>query len=188
MVERKVVGQHGAPLNSARRILVMGVSGCGKSTIGEAVAERIGCAYIDGDHYHPQANIDKMSRGEPLNDDDRAGWLEKLSELFQTHRENDDTVIIGCSGLKRSYRDLLRKGDPELVILFLDGSYDLILERMQARHHFFSPQMLKSQFATLERPGSDEAERIDIDAECDVVVDACVAAVVHRDQQLSAHR
>lgn len=184
MVEGTVVKQH-EPLTAARRILVMGVSGCGKSTIGEAVAERIGCSYIDGDHYHPPANIAKMTRGEPLDDDDRAGWLETLSELFKTHRERGDTVIIGCSGLKRAYRDILRRGDPELIILFLDGSYDLILERMQARHHFFSPEMLKSQFATLERPGADEAERIDIDASFEAVIDACVAALVARDRQLS---
>ncbi|MFC0267389.1 gluconokinase [Kushneria aurantia] len=161
----------------SRRVLIMGVSGSGKSTIGEAVAERIGCHYIDGDKYHPPENIRKMSSGHSLNDDDRRGWLEELARLFGRYREADETVLIGCSGLKRRYRDILREGDPQLTILFLKGEYDLILQRMQERQHFFSPEMLTSQFETLEAPGDDEAIAIDISKSFDNVIDQCVEAL-----------
>lgn len=158
----------------SRRILIMGVSGSGKSTIGEAVAERTGCEYIDGDKYHPPENIEKMSNGEALTDEDRQGWLEALAELFARHRAEDKSVMIGCSGLKRTYRDILRQGDPELIILFLDGDYDTILQRMEERQHFFSPQMLRTQFDTLQPPGPDEAISIDISKSFDNVIDQCV--------------
>ncbi|WP_445619408.1 gluconokinase [Kushneria sp. Sum13] len=159
----------------SRRILIMGVSGSGKSTIGEAVAEKTGCEYIDGDQYHPPANIEKMTKGVPLTDDDRQGWLEALADLFAQHRQENKSVMIGCSGLKKSYRDILRQGDPELIILFLDGSYDTILQRMEERQHFFSPQMLRTQFDTLQAPGSDEAISIDISKSFDSVIDQCVS-------------
>ncbi len=159
----------------SRRILIMGVSGSGKSTIGEAVADKTGCEYIDGDKYHPPENIDKMTKGIPLSDDDRQGWLEALADLFARHREKDESVMIGCSGLKKSYRDVLRQGDPALVILYLDGDYDTILQRMQERQHFFSPQMLRTQFDTLQPPGSDEAISIDISRSFENVIDQCVS-------------
>ncbi|GHC15129.1 gluconokinase [Kushneria pakistanensis] len=158
----------------SRRILIMGVSGSGKSTIGEAVAERTGCEYIDGDKYHPPENIDKMTRGISLTDEDRQGWLEALADLYAQHRREDKSVMIGCSGLKKSYRDVLRQGDPDLIILFLNGDYDTILQRMEERQHFFSPQMLRTQFDTLQPPGSDEAISIDISKSFDNVIDQCV--------------
>lgn len=160
-----------------RRVLIMGVSGSGKSTIGEAVAERTGCGYIDGDKYHPPENIRKMSSGISLDDEDRQGWLEELARLFGRYREADESVMIGCSGLKQSYRDILRQGDSELVILFLNGDYELILQRMHEREHFFSPEMLKTQFATLEPPTQDEAIHIDISKSFDNVIDQCVQAL-----------
>jgi len=162
---------------SSHRVVVMGVSGSGKSTIGEAVSERLRVSYIDGDDYHPQANIDKMSAGEALDDDDRTGWLDALAELIATHRASQTSVTIGCSSLKRQYRDRLRQGDPELVFLFLDGSFEVIRERMEGRSHFFSPAMLRTQFATLEAPGRDEAIRVDIDGEWEQVVEHSVNAL-----------
>lgn len=160
-----------------RRVIVMGVSGTGKSTVGEAVGEALGAPYIDGDRYHPQANIDKMSRGEPLTDDDRAGWLAELVDLIRDYRERRETVLVGCSALKRRYRDQLRAGDPDLLFLFLDGRFDVILDRMQRRKHFFSPDMLVSQFDTLEPPGADEAIRVDVDQDFDDVVAASTTAL-----------
>ncbi|ROO27201.1 gluconokinase [Salinisphaera japonica] len=158
----------------------MGVSGSGKSAIGERIAQRVGAAFLDGDRYHPRANIEKMARGEPLTDDDRAGWLDVLAQLIRDYRDDEMTVLIGCSALKRTYRDQLRRGDPALQFVYLHGSYEVILGRMQQREHFFSPAMLQSQFDTLEVPGADEAHRIDIDAGIDTVVDRSVAALENK--------
>lgn len=159
------------------RVVVMGVSGSGKSTVGETVGERLGVMYIDGDDYHPQANIDKMSRGEALDDNDRQGWLDTLADIIGQHRDNHQSLLIGCSALKKSYRDRLRAHDPELMFLFLDGSFDVIRQRMEQRNHFFSPDMLKTQFATLEPPDRSEAIRVDIDGEWQAVVEHSVAAL-----------
>ena len=158
----------------------MGVSGSGKSAIGERIAERVGATFLDGDRYHPRANIEKMARGEPLTDDDRAGWLDVLTQLIRDYRDDEMAVLIGCSALKRAYRDQLRRGDPALQFVYLHGSYEVILGRMQQREHFFSPAMLQSQFDTLEVPGADEAHRIDIDAGIDTVVDRSVAALENK--------
>lgn len=164
----------------SRRIVIMGVSGCGKSSLGAAIGKRLNIAYIDGDHHHPQANIDKMARGEPLTDADRNGWLDTLATLIGASRDADDSLLIGCSALKRAYRDQLRRFDDSLMFLFLDGSYEVILARMQQRAHFFSPDMLRSQFDTLERPDEDEAVAVAIDDAFEAVVDQCVQAVRRR--------
>ncbi|MES1937754.1 gluconokinase [Salinisphaera hydrothermalis] len=166
-----------------RRVVVMGVSGSGKSSVGEAVGAALGVPYIDGDQYHPQANIDKMSRGEPLDDDDRAGWLTVLTDMIRDHKQRGEPVIIGCSSLKHRYRDQLRQGDPGLLFLFLDGSFEVISGRMQRRKHFFSPEMLTSQFDTLEAPGEDEAIRVDIAQDFADVIDQSTAALRARFEQ-----
>ena len=158
----------------------MGVSGSGKSAIGKRIAERVGATFLDGDRYHPRANIEKMQRGEPLTDEDRGGWLDVLTQLIRDYRDDEMAVLIGCSALKRAYRDQLRRGDPALRFVYLHGSYEVILGRMQQREHFFSPAMLQSQFDTLEVPGADEAHRIDIDAGIDTVVDRSVAALENK--------
>ncbi|MES1924236.1 gluconokinase [Salinisphaera sp. T31B1] len=188
------MSRHGAhSLQRPRRVVVMGVSGCGKSSLGKAIGHRLQIDYIDGDDYHPQANIDKMAGGEPLTDADRHGWLAALAELIGARRAADASLLIGCSALKRIYREQLRRADPDLVFLFLDGDYRLILERMRARAHFFSPAMLDSQFATLERPRPDEAIRVDIDAAFDTVVERCAQALCgqapdgRRDSAYSEH-
>ena len=163
-----------------RRVIVMGVSGSGKSSIGKGVGQALGVSYIDGDSYHPRANVEKMARGEPLDDDDRAGWLDALTGLIRDYRDDEMPLLIGCSALKRRYRDTLRAGDPGLIFLFLDGTYDVILARMQQREHFFSPKMLQSQFDTLERPAADEAVRVDIDASVEDVIDQAAEALKAR--------
>lgn len=148
----------------SQRILVMGVSGSGKSHIGRLLAERLGIDFIDGDDYHAPASIAKMAHGVPLDDEDRREWLETLAALFDDYRRRDAGVVIGCSALKRRYRDTLRQGDPALAILFLDGSREQLIERLTGREgHFFKGEaMLASQFVDLEPPGPDEAVTLSI--------------------------
>ena len=151
-------------------MVVMGVTGSGKTTVGEALAEAIGAIFVDGDRLHPEANIAKMSAGIPLDDDDRWPWLAKVGE---TLRRQPAPVIVGCSALKRAYRDFIteRAGAPVLFI-YLDGSRELISTRMHERTgHFMPTSLLDSQFATLEAPGKDEdAIAVSIDAPLDLIV------------------
>lgn len=139
----------------ARILVVMGVAGSGKSTIGEALADALGCAYLDGDEYHPEANIKKMARGEPLNDEDRWPWLETFAKTLASRKGQ---IVGGCSSLKRAYRDRIRgsAGEP-VCFIYLKGTRDLIGQRMEARTgHFMPTSLLDSQFATLEEPAPDE--------------------------------
>ena len=133
--------------------IVMGVSGSGKSTVGKALAEKLGWDYFDADDFHPQANIAKMAAGIPLDDSDRAPWLAALSDqLFATLKAGRHPVLA-CSALKESYRKQLLDGKDGVEIIYLKGRYDLLLERMSMREgHFMKPEMLKSQFFTLEEP------------------------------------
>ena len=141
----------------------MGVAGSGKSAVGTAVAHRIDATYLDGDDLHPQANIDKMSRGEPLTDEDRWPWLTKVGQALV----GDAGIrIIGCSALKRRYRDLItQEAGGDVLFVHLAGSKTLIAARMSARSgHFMPTSLLDSQFAALEPPGADEqAITVDID-------------------------
>ena len=147
-------------------VIVMGVSGCGKSTVGRLLAEKMGCAFYDGDDFHPAANIAKMSQGIPLNDDDRAGWLVALAELILGSLAKRDSGVLACSALKQKYRDVLRV-DAELVkFVYLKGSYDLIKARMEARPgHYMKPGMLDSQFAVLEEPADAVTVSIELSPE-----------------------
>ena len=130
----------------------MGVSGCGKSLIGQTLATALGASFIDGDSLHPAANIAKMSRGEPLNDTDRAPWLARVGETLRTNN-----TVVACSALKRAYRDQIRALAP-VTFLYLRGQRDTLLARMSTRPgHFMPPALLDSQLATLEPPGPDEA-------------------------------
>lgn len=149
---------------SSYRILVMGASGCGKSLIGKHLASALNAKFIDGDDYHSPHNIAKMANGTPLNDEDRREWLETLAALYSEYKENDTTVIIACSGLKRRYRDLLREGDSELRILYLEGARAMLKARLESRegHFFKGDSMLASQLADLEPPGSEEAVTVSI--------------------------
>lgn len=136
-------------------IVVMGVAGCGKSTIGAALAERLGAEFLDGDSLHPQANIDKMASGTPLNDDDRAPWLAEIGRRFPA---SNSALVIACSALKRSHRDIIRSADPSVVFVHLHGTRELLNARMTARPgHFMPPSLLESQLTTLEPLQDDEA-------------------------------
>jgi gluconokinase len=135
-------------------IVVMGVSGSGKSTVGSALAQRLRVPFLDADALHPPANIAKMTAGEPLNDDDRYPWLEKVGEWLAGHR---DGGVVACSALKRKYRDQLRAHCPRVEFLHLRGSPEVIGRRLAARSgHFMPPALLQSQFDALEPLGADE--------------------------------
>lgn len=140
-------------------ILVMGVSGSGKSFIGKLLAETLEVHYIDADEHHGARNIAKMARGEPLDDEDRQGWLTTLANIYRQHQDEAKSLVIGCSALKRDYRDRLRQAAPRLQVLYLYGSRELLLDRLNARQaHFFAGEhMLDNQLATLEPPDQQEA-------------------------------
>lgn len=159
---------------SPRHIVVMGVSGSGKSTVGDLLGARIGLPYHDGDDLHPQSNIDKMAAGEPLTDEDRWPWLKLVGEWLVAHPAGG---IIGCSALKRSYRDAIREAAPGAVFVHVHGSSELLQERMTDRPgHFMPPSLLDSQLETLEHLGADETGRIfDISATPDEIVAAAAA-------------
>ena len=142
----------------------MGVSGSGKSHIGREIAKRIGATFIDADDHHSATSIAKMSRGEPLNDGDREGWLVTLSNFYQQHLKRHEALVIGCSALKYRYRDLLRRGAPDLKVLYLQGSRDILLARLNTRqtHFFHGENMLDSQLRDLEPPSDAEAFCVDI--------------------------
>ena len=139
--------------------VIMGVSGSGKSTVGMALAVELGCPFFDGDDFHPPENVTKMSLGVPLDDADRETWLAQQATLLADHLRQGKIAVLACSALKKRYRDQLRAGNEGLIFVYLQGSYDLIWQRMQARPgHYMKPEMLRSQFAALEEPGSDEAD------------------------------
>lgn len=129
-----------------KALVIMGVSGSGKSTIGRLLAEKTGKVFLDGDDFHPPENVRKMKSGEPLNDDDRRGWLEHLARVIE---ESERSPVVACSALKESYREALQGS----AFVFLDGSPELLAERMgQRSHHFMPATLLASQLETLERP------------------------------------
>ena len=134
-----------------RSVVIMGVAGCGKSSLGAVLAQRIGSRLIEGDDYHSPQSREKMRRGLPLTDEDRDGWLAGLAELL---RDAPDGAVLNCSALKRAYRDRLRAAVPDLRFIFLEISREEALHRVSARagEHFFPGQLVDSQFATLEPP------------------------------------
>lgn len=158
--------------NKTVKMVVMGVSGCGKTSVGLALAERLTIPFYDGDEFHPVENVEKMRCGQPLNDEDRQGWLETLSQLIN---DNQDAVVA-CSALKPSYREILAQNNPNLVFVYLKGDFDLIWSRLQKRenHYFHGQDMLKSQFSTLFEPDLQEAVHVDISQSINDIVDEIV--------------
>jgi gluconokinase len=160
-----------------RCFVIMGVSGCGKSSVGAAVAAAIGAGFIDGDDLHPDDNIAKMARGEPLTDADRAPWLDRVGQALH---DAPGRCIIGCSALKRSYRDRIAAaaGEP-VMFLHLSGNRDVLLARMSRRQgHFMPVSLLDSQLATLEPLQDDECfARTDIDQPFEAVVSNLVEKI-----------
>jgi gluconokinase len=142
---------------SSIRWVVIGVSGCGKSTVGRHLADAQGADFVEGDAFHPSANVAKMSAGQPLNDEDRDQWLRALKEQIRQARGQDRGLVLSCSALKRRYRDLLREADPALRFAHLHGPRALIAERLSARKdHYMPPVLLDSQLAVLEPLAHDE--------------------------------
>ncbi|HET7326108.1 MAG TPA: gluconokinase [Nocardioidaceae bacterium] len=162
----------GSPLH----LVVMGVAGSGKSAIGRPLAQRLGVSFAEGDEYHPQANVDKMSTGTPLVDEDRWPWLRDLAAWTREHDQAGRSTVLTCSALKRSYRDVLREGLPATWFLHLHGDKGLMLQRMAVREHFMAPTMLESQLDTLEPLGDDEQGFVlDIVDPIEVIVDKALA-------------
>jgi len=156
-------------------IVVMGVSGSGKSTVGAALAQRLRVPYGDADDFHPPANIEKMSAGRPLDDDDRRPWLEAIGRWLQEH----DAGVVTCSALKRSYRDLLRESRPDVVFVHLHGDREVIARRQATRPgHFMPAALLDSQFDTLEPLEDDERGYVvDVGPSVDDIVEAATEAL-----------
>ena len=138
---------------NTRFIIVMGVAGCGKTTVGELLARRLGWNFYDADGFHPAENVAKMANGTPLTDSDRAPWLAALHALISTSLNENRPAVLACSALKESYRQKLLDGIKGVQVVYLKGSYDLIWSRIsQRKDHYMKPQMLRSQFDTLEEP------------------------------------
>ena len=158
-------------------LVVMGVSGSGKSTIADHLARRLGWAYEDADRFHPASNVAKMSAGHPLTDEDRWPWLRAIADEIDRLSAERERAVIACSALKRTYRDILVHGRDDVRIAFLDGTQDLVATRLAARKgHFMPPGLLASQFITLERPGADERPiTVSIDAPVEKIVDDIVS-------------
>jgi gluconokinase len=155
-----------------RAVVVAGVSGSGKTTVGRRLADRLGWAYVEADDHHPPANIAKMRRGEPLTDDDRAPWLAALRAELDRHLDAGQGVVLTSSALKAAYRRVLTDGRPEVAIVLLHGPARLLAQRLDARQeHFFDPRLLRSQLDTLELPGpSESALVVGISADPDAIV------------------
>ncbi|HET6597227.1 MAG TPA: gluconokinase [Anaerolineales bacterium] len=150
-------------------IIVMGVAGSGKTTVGEALAQRLGWNFYDADAFHPAENITKMANGTPLNDADRAPWLAALHALVSTSLKENRSAVLACSALKKSYREQLIVGKATVQVVYLKGSYDLIWSRISSRKgHYMKPAMLQSQFEALEEP--QNAWTFDVSLSVDEIV------------------
>ena len=161
----------------AAAIIVMGVSGSGKSTIGALLAERLGWPFADADGFHPPENVAKMAAGTPLTDADRWPWLDAIAAHIDAARKAGQPVVVACSALRRAYRDRLRAGHGDLLFLHLSGAPEVIAARQAARQgHFMPPSLMASQFATLEDPAAEaDAVTVSVKASPDEVVEAALA-------------
>ena len=177
--------QPARPLRSAQPapIVVMGVSGCGKSTVGQALAQALGRRYVEGDELHPPRNVALMASGTPLTDADRQGWLAAVAQTISPASTGPEGVVVSCSALKRSYRNQLRAAAPAAVFVHLHGTPAQLEQRLQQRKgHYMPASLLKSQLDTLEPPGPDErALALDIAHSPARLVADVVAALQKRD-------
>mgnify|MGYP001553522678 CR=1 FL=1 len=138
-------------------LIIMGVSGCGKTTIAELLSRELGWEYRDGDEFHPTSNVEKMHSGTPLTDDDRWPWLKAIAAWIDDKRRTGRHAIVTCSALKKIYRDILIGPRDDVALIYLKGDEELIAERLSKRHGHFMPKgLLRSQFQTLQEPGPDE--------------------------------
>jgi carbohydrate kinase (thermoresistant glucokinase family) len=138
-------------------VVMMGVSGSGKTTIAVLLAAALNGAFVEGDDLHPRSNVEKMRNGTPLTDADRLPWLQKIADAIDRLRSRGESGVVACSALKRAYRDIIIGDRKDVVLVYLKGSHDLIAHRMAARHEHFMPlKLLDSQFATLQEPTEDE--------------------------------
>ena len=152
-----------------RFFIIMGVSGSGKTTVGKALASKLGWDFYDADDFHPPENISKMENGVPLTDADRAPWLAALHHLIESCLKRNRPGVLACSALKESYRKELMAGTEDVQLVYLKGSYELIWSRMAARtDHYMKPEMLKSQFDALEEPV--DALAVDVSPSVDEIV------------------
>ena len=158
-------------------LIVMGVSGSGKSTIADHLAERLSWTFEDGDRFHPAGNVAKMSAGHPLTDEDRWPWLQAIADEIDRVCTAGEHAVIACSALKRAYRDILVHGRNDVRIIYLSGKQELIASRLAARKgHFMPPGLLTSQFKTLEPPGASENPiTVSIDAPVETIVGDIIA-------------
>jgi carbohydrate kinase (thermoresistant glucokinase family) len=163
-------------------IVVMGVSGAGKSTVGALLAERLGWPFEDGDAFHPPANVEKMRAGTPLTDEDRWPWLAAIAARIAAARAEGRGVVIACSALRRAYRDVLRAGHADIRFLHLTGEPALIMARQAARQgHYMPASLVASQFATLEAPETEaDVIDLDVDPEPPAIVQKAIAALRRR--------
>jgi carbohydrate kinase (thermoresistant glucokinase family) len=157
-------------------IVVMGVASSGKTSLGERLAERLGWPFRDADSFHPPENVAKMSSGTPLTDEDRKPWLAAIAAWIDGLRTTGGNGIVTCSALKKAYRDVIVGDRPDVTLVYLRGSRELIGQRMAARqHHFMPPALLDSQFATLEEPGADEKPLVvQVEASKEAIVEQVV--------------
>jgi carbohydrate kinase (thermoresistant glucokinase family) len=163
--------------NSFCALIVMGVAGSGKSTIGEALAAQLGWRYEDGDSFHPASNVAKMSAGQPLTDEDRWPWLKAIADEIDRLVAAHKCAVVACSALRRIYREILVHGRHDIGIVYLEGTQALIADRLGRRKgHFMPAGLLASQFKTLEPPTPDERPiTVSIDAPVDTIVDAIIS-------------
>jgi gluconokinase len=158
-------------------VVVMGVAGSGKTTVAKGIAVSMNWLFAEGDAFHPEANVEKMHSGVPLTDEDRWPWLQAIADEIDRLSATGERAVIACSALKRAYRDILVHGRDDIQMVFLDGTQDLIADRLAARKgHFMPPDLLASQFRTLERPGANERPiTVSIDAPVERIVDDIVS-------------
>lgn len=163
--------------SSPRVLVIMGVSGSGKTTVAELLAERLGWAFEEGDALHPQANVEKMASGHPLNDDDRRPWLERIAEWIEARLDAGESGVVTCSALKPAYRDVLNRRGSGVTFVYLQGDHETIARRLAARRgHFMPPGLLDSQFADLQEPSAHEpAIRVDVGGRPGEIVDEIIA-------------